>query len=902
MHNRLPHHIVYLTAGLWLVLLASCSTQKNTWATRSFHQTKVKYNIMYNGNTAYEEGLKAIQDANEDDYSTVLYLYPVSNHRAAEASASKMDLTIEKCRKCIKLHSIKAKPKPDPKKRNDPKYKAWLKQEEFNAEMGNAWIRLGEAEFHKGDFLGSVGTFSYISKHYGNDPDMVARCQLWTARAYAEMGWLYEAEDMLQKVQVDALSKKHARLYSAVSADILLKTQQYHAAIPFVKLAIPYEKRKVYRPRFEYVLAQLYEREGKRQEAIDAYKRAIRLAPPTVMEFNARIHIAELSGKSALKQLRGMAKQSKYKDQLDQIYGAAGNIYLADGDTARALEQYRLAIDQATQAGLQKAAVLVRMGDIYFDRRQYGEAQPCYREAVTILTPENAQFERIQKRSEVLDELIVENTTVELQDSLQRLSRLSEAEQRAVVEKLIADLIEAEQAQAEQEALAEREAENSGLQSVNTSNMLGGSGAKGEWYFYNTQLLRSGKQDFQKKWGNRPLEDDWRRRSKASSSLFGETEQDEDTEEAADSTQVADSAQTRTRAVETDNHKPEYYLQQIPRTAADLAESDSLIRRALVNMVYTCRYKLEDEELAMATFEELCQRFPHHADLLDLYYMYYLDALRREDAAAATRYGQEIATYYPNTEQARIVSQPDYFEKLQRMTAEQDSLYEQTYRAYTAGEFAEVKANKTYAEQTYPLSPLMPRFLFLNAVAVARTDGQDAFAGQLRDMVTRYPESELSTMAKDMLAMMGQGMESQQGGAVTDLAALREQTATAEDTTETVALSDDRNVESVVLLYLPTASEQALNRLQYEVALFNFSQFLIRDFDLQKMPVVGTGCALRVIGFDSMDEAEWWIGLTEQNAELQQVLNDLHVQVVPIQTQNLSHFDPQKWDGGKQKE
>ncbi len=244
-------HIAFATGLTLVVLLCGCSTQKNTPATRSFHQTKVKYNIMYNGNTAYEEGLKAIRDANEDDYSAILNLYPVSNHQAAEAATSQMDKTIEKCRKCIKLHSIKAKPKPDPKKRNDPKYKLWLQQEEFNNQMGEAWLRLGEAEFHKGDFLGSIGTFTYISRHYSTDPDMVARCQLWIARAYGELGWLYEAEDMLHKVQIDALSKKHARLYSAVSADILLKTKQYHAAIPFVKIAIPYEKRKVYRPRFQ---------------------------------------------------------------------------------------------------------------------------------------------------------------------------------------------------------------------------------------------------------------------------------------------------------------------------------------------------------------------------------------------------------------------------------------------------------------------------------------------------------------------------------------------------------------------------------------------------------------------------------------------------------------------------
>ena len=180
-----------------MMILCSCSTQKNTRATRSFHQTKVKYNILYNGNIAYDEGLKAIRDANTDDYSNILFLYPVSNHQAASAATSQMDKTIEKCRKCIKLHSIKAKPKRDPKKANDPKYKLWLQSEEFNACMHMAWMRLGEAEFHKGDFLGAVSTFHYIINHYQNNPDIIAQCQLWIARAYAEMGWQYEAEDML---------------------------------------------------------------------------------------------------------------------------------------------------------------------------------------------------------------------------------------------------------------------------------------------------------------------------------------------------------------------------------------------------------------------------------------------------------------------------------------------------------------------------------------------------------------------------------------------------------------------------------------------------------------------------------------------------------------------------------
>ena len=883
----------FKTIGLWTVcvliagMLGSCSTQKNTWATRSFHQTKVKYNILYNGNIAYEEGLKAIRDANEDDYSRVLSLYPVSNHKAAEASASQMDKTIEKCRKCIKLHSIKSKPKRDPKRARDPKYKLWLESEEFNAEMYRAWLRLGEAEFHKGDFLGAVSTFNYVARHYSNDPNIVAQCQLWIARSYAEMGWQYEAEDVLNRVQVDALSRKHARLYSAVKADVLLHGGQYHAALPFVKIAVPYEKRKIYRPRFAYVLGQLYEIEGNRDDAIHAYKSVIRMAPSNEMDFNARIRIAELGGRNSLRQLRTMSKQSKHKDRLDRIFGAMGNIYLHNGDTAKALEMYAKAIAEATQSGSAKADILVRAGDIHYDRHDYVEAQPCYREAVTILTAEDERYERIRKRSDVLDQLIVHYNQAQLQDSLQRLSHLSEAEQRAIAEKIVADLIAAEKADSTEQAQAARAAARGDNlpPSVNTSNMLGGGAQKGEWYFYNQQLVKQGAQEWRRRWGTRPLEDNWRRMNKQVT--VSAPEEDELMAEMTDSTALAgDSLAPAPVVRETDNHKPEYYLQQIPRTEQDIAASDSLWREAMVALVYIYRDDLGDLPQAEDALRQLENRAAGHPSLLDIYYANYLNALRTNDTEEAAVWRDKIIRYYPQSTQAQIVSQPGYFAKLQQMAQEQDSLYAQTYNAYTKGKYREVKTNKQYAEKEFPLSPLMPRFLFLNAVAVARTEGQQAFTNELQDLVARYPETELGAMAKDMLAMLGQGMESKKGGSTGTLADKRgEVSAPATDTVATRQWSDDRKQASVVLLRLPKMDEEALNELLYQVALFNFSQFLIRDFDLQKMPVLGEGCAVRVGGFQDMDEAEWWIGLVRQNADMQAAL--IGVEVQPVAEVNL---------------
>ena len=844
-------HVVWV--GLLVLLFGACSTQKNTWATRTYHQMKVRYNILYNGNIAYEEGLKTIRDANEDDYNHVLPLYPVSNHKAAEAATSQMDKTIEKCRKCIKLHSIKAKPKTNPKKANDPKYKQWLKSEEFNQEMRHAWLRLGEAEFHKGDFLGAVSTFDYVYKHYSNDGDIQAQCQLWIARAYAEMGWQYEAEDVLNRVQSDALSRKHAWFYSAVKADVLLKGQQYHAAIPFVQLAIPHEKRKLYRPRFTYVLGQLYELEGNKSAATAAYKKVVRLAPPTEMEFNARVRIAELGGRNSLRQLRTMTKQSKYKDRLDQLYGAMGNICLQHGDTAEALEMYQEAIAKATQAGMNKATVLVKAGDLYYDRRDYVQAQPCYREAVTILTAEDERFARVQKRSEILDELIVAYNQAQLQDSLQRLSKKTEEEQRRIVDQIIADLIEAEKADSALQAQSAREAELAeGPRSVNTTNMLGAGGQKGEWYFYNPQLIRQGQQEWRRRWGNRVLEDNWRRQNKQVTAIYTDEEAVPETDSLAP---MGDSVTLAPFVPETDNHKPEYYLQQIPRTPEELAVSDSLWCDAMVALYYLYRDKVEDESLAEETLRALTERFADHPALA---------AIAEEQRLRDLRHDE------------------NYIARMRQMIDEQDSLYAQTYKAYTHAQYDEVKANTSYMESTYPQSSLMPRFLFLRAVASARTEGQEIFVANLEDLIARYGDTELGAMAKNMLAMLGQGMESQKGGSTGNLTDRREQTTENEkdSTAAEQQWSEDRNQPSVVLLLLAKNDDQALNDLLYEVAVFNFSQFLIRDFDLQKMPAFGEGCALRVSGFKDLDEAEWWIGLLKQNAEMQPILQEIQIKAV----------------------
>ena len=193
--------------ALMSVVFAGCSTQKNTKGTRAFHQFTTRYNVYFNANNAYTDGTKAIERAQQDDYTHLLPMFPISNHSNTSVATGDMEKTIEKCRKAIKNHSITKKPKRDPKKLGDPKYKEFLNQDEYVAGVRQAWITLGKAELHKGDFMGAVGTFSYIIKHYPNHPETTTEARLWMTRAYAEMGWLYEAEQAFGQVNENSVTR-----------------------------------------------------------------------------------------------------------------------------------------------------------------------------------------------------------------------------------------------------------------------------------------------------------------------------------------------------------------------------------------------------------------------------------------------------------------------------------------------------------------------------------------------------------------------------------------------------------------------------------------------------------------------------------------------------------------------
>ena len=845
--------LIYIFAIL--LIITGCSTQKNTGATRGYHQMCTKYNVGFNAESSYIEGQKAINKGAKDNFTQLIEMYPISYKENQSVASSQMERSIEKCRKAIKKHSITKKPERNKKRWKEPKYQYFYNQEEFVHGVKEAWILLGKSELHKGDFLGAASTFGYIQRHYPSDLEIVCEARIWQARAYGEMDWVYEAWQVFDQIKENDVVKRLTKDYAEVKAFLLMKENNYKDAIPYLQLATKKESNKYLSSRFNYLLGQLYLEQNQRDKATECFKLAVRQSQTYPMEFNARLMMLQCNDEAwekNVKKLKRMAKNSNNKDYKDQIYTVVGNIYLNHKDTAEAIEAYKLAIEESTRGGVEKAAVMVLLGDLYYLQKEYIDAHPCYQEASGILSVEHPDYKRVMKLGEALGELAVNYNTVELQDSLQYLATLSEEEQLKIVEKIIEDV----KTEEEEAARLAKEAETKGFEeSTRPSMSMPTAGGAKDWYFYNQQLKTQGAQQFKQKWGNRVLEDNWRRANKVSTASMST----DDSQPSIDESDLSDGSDQsgETNAVPA-HHKPEYYLSQIPKDSAAIAASNVSIADALYAMAEIYDEKLNDWSMSLETYQEFQRRFAEDERELEGYYSSYRLCGKLDDKDGQEVYRQKIVVEYPESKYAAVLSQPDYIERTKAMLEMQDSLYADTYEAYSKGEFKRVFANYSNMVANYSMSSLMPKFAFLNALSIGKTQQEEQFYQALTELVDKYPQSDVTPMSKDILALMNQGREAQQGSTHGSILGKREDLAQEEMVDEELknATFSTEKKTAHYLLLIPRNEDVNINALLYDLAAFNFTKFMIKDYDLAKRSV--GGLTYISITTESYEETEWY--------------------------------------------
>lgn len=874
----------YITILISLAIigcLSSCSTKKNTAGSRFWHAFNTRYNVYYNGETHYNEQIQVLESKYEDNFSQLLFMHPAeaySNPKATQPSTN-FDRTIEKMQKAIQLHSIKKRPKKKSGKLSD-EYKKWLKREEYNPFLHNAWFLMAKAQYMKGDFLTAAATFHYISGHFKWLPDLVLDSKLWEVRSYCALGWLTEAENLLAYIKPEKITNnKTKELCNLAFAGYYIKSKKYNEATPYLAAAAKSAK-GAQKVRLHFLLGQIYTDLSKKELAYEAFKKAGSATGTTYRtKFNARIkQSAVYTGKNVETEVRSLKRMTRFdrnKEYLDQIYYAIGNLYLSRKDTTQAISNYTLAIEKSTRGGIEKGIAQLALGDLYFQQGKYAEAQPCYSEGITLVNDDYPDYKNLKLRSDVLDELAVYSQNVTLQDSLLKLSELSPEEQKKVAERLIDELKKREKEEAEaaarEEYLANKSASNNSLNNSNSAPTTFQINNDDSWYFYNTATKNAGKTAFQKAWGSRKLEDDWRRRNKTV--IVQEITEEEMYADNDESIETNDSTTTKNKeelAKADDPHNVEYYLKQIPKTEEEKQTSNDVIQEGLYNMGLILKDKLEDYAAATNEFNQLLGKYPDNIYRLDVYYNMYLMYMRTGDITTAEKYRSLIMYDFADSKYGMAMKDPHYLDNLRNMTQEQEQMYAEAYNNYLSNNNTAVHEAYSEMMRKYPMSKIMPKFMFIDALSYVTENDLDKFKTTLKEMLERYPETDMTQIASSMLKQAEQGRRIEGGGSnvrgMIWSTRLTNDTTTTAENKEVTPFKNKQDSPHVFVFVYPTDSVSA-NQLLYDIARHNFSHFVVKDFDLEQMTFGRLGL-LVIKGFANFEELSHYKRVLEENTEL----------------------------------
>ena len=874
----------YTCLLLLLIAAAGCSSSRNTAMSRFYQATVTRYNVFFNGNEAYKKGFAAQEEGKQDNLLEILDLDPISDESVRNIGSANYDLAIEKAQKGIKLHSITAKPKKKEKGTPSEAEREWQNKKEYNPFLWHAWFLMADAQRQKGDFIEAASTYSYITKLYFDEPEIVAEAQYKMAQCYSELGWNYEAEELFQRSAQTKTSMARHLDYQARYASYLLKNERYEEGIPPLEEAIRRKGvSKTARVREKYLLGQLYKATGRNDDAYRMFGKVIRMSPPYQIEFHARIQQTETMAsdgnvRKLMKKLKRMERDPNNRNSLDQIYYAMGNIHLLRGDTATALVLYNEGVEKSVKPSPEKGILLLTMANLYWDMADYASASECYSQAVGMISNGHKEYQTVKLRSEVLEDLVRCTETVQLQDSLQWLSTLPDDQLNAIIDQVIEDYREKERLEEERRIQEAKEAEKRGAQSE--MSIEDNRESKSGWYFYNPKIVETGRKEFARQWGERKLEDDWRRSNKTMLASITPNSEPVPGAEGLLSDSLALLADSIiVTELETDPYKREYYIQQIPFTDEDKDKSDKLISAALLEQGIIYKDRLNEYPSAEKSLMRVISDYPQSQEadkaMYNLYLMYSLWG-RFTDADSCRARMQRL---YPESDFTVMICDSDYIDNTRYGKHREDSIYAVTYDAFRKGDYLTVRQNCQISADRYPIGQHRAKFLFLDASLDLQDGDSGAFLEKLKEIVSKYPQNEISQLAGLIAQGLQNGkiLQSTSFGSIWDR---RNGTTGSDESADSLMpqFSDDRYQPFLLVLAYPDG-ELNRNQLLFEVARYNFTNYMIRNFDMTFQTDQGIGM-LKVGEFLNFDEAYVYCRSLYNDAEMTAKLSGIKAVVI----------------------
>jgi tetratricopeptide (TPR) repeat protein len=663
-----------------------------------------------------------------------------------------MERAIQKASKLISLKSITARPEIDNKRDISEKDKALLEKKEYNEWVDDSYLLIGKARFYKHEFIEAESLFKYCIAE-ANDPMIKAEAAIWLARTNNETKNYGEALRVLNDLQItEEFSKELQSMYYTTRADMFVKQKKYAEAIEPLDKAVSLVSGKRTRYRLTYLLAQLSGQSGDGAKAEQLYRKVISMNPPYEVEFNTRINMAGVfdinSGNPAeiTKELERMLRDPKNKEFQDQIYYALGNLSMKEGNEAEALEYYRKSASSISRNPNQRGRSYLSLANHYYEIPEYLKAGMYLDSAVYFLDQKSPDYESIKARSRNLDELVSQLVIIEREDSLQRIATLPEAERTNIISSIIAKVTK-DESLGKTSDYSDRY--NIGQYYENERRFQGNIEQEGKWYFYNQAALTFGRTEFRRRWGDRKLEDNWRRLNKTRSS----TAQFSTNAPGAEAT----GAQKDTAKAVIDNKKPEFYLRNLPTNDSLLNISNEKLSTAMLNAGKAFSERIADTVKATEMLEKLITRYPSNALVPEALYTLYRINVPKNSIKAET-YRQKLIEKYPENEFAMILSDPTYYEKKMAEIKAADKLYNDAYNAYSDEKFQDAITIIKLSLEKYPKSSLAPKFMLLHSYSIAKISDERTFKEDLKNLSDTWPGTPESAKAAELIAYLNQKM------------------------------------------------------------------------------------------------------------------------------------------------
>lgn len=815
---------------LVLFLLAGCSTEKNTFMSRRYHNVTAHYNVYFNGKQSLKAGIEKINNSYEDDFSKVLPLYKSSNPSTATAASAEMENAVLKGSKLIQSHSITARLKR--RKNQSKSFMRFAKREEFNNWVDDAYILMGKAYFYQHNYASAIENFSYVTRKFDYDPSRYT-AYIWLIRSYTELERFVEAFEVIQKMQDDeGFPKSLEGELATVTADYYARQHSYTEGIPFLSIAVKKTPRKTDRIRDKYVLAQWYQETGNAEKASEIFREISRMNPPYKLDFNARINAAgTFSGKGDAvkmkKELQKMLRDKKNLEFRDQIYFALGNISLKEGNKNQAKTEYMKSASLSKDNLYQRGLSCLTLAQMFFEELEYKKSQAYYDSAMIVIDEKYPNFQQISARYKSLTRLTDNIYAVEREDSLQRIAKMDEPSRNALIDKWIKEVNdkEAKDKLAENSRLMNQSFYRQNESRFGLSQQQEGAG----WYFYSPTTVAYGKVEFERLWGKRKLEDGWRRSNKR-------TESENDNAAPEDSLLTDDS---KTKKI-TDPKNREFYTQNLPMNDSLMAVSHLKIRNSLFNAGRIFKTEFNDFARAIEAFVDLNKRYPDNLFALSSWFELWDLFTKLNNPDKAAEYKNLIIGKYPDSKFAKYLQNPNYFVELEARTDSINRMYQKVFLEFKNGKYAESGKIADQIILMKPDSAIIPKIQFFKLIADGTSSTRENFGKLLSAYVKDYPKAEPKPLAEQILKLI-------QDSTLTDYQKLVDSGYLSDKIKNNELLagnqkevdefggkySYDEDLLHYFVIAYPKNANVDLNLLKFDLANYNIDHYTRIDFDIE---------------------------------------------------------------------